>query len=465
MKPGIQLIFAAILWLLSVNSHAQVLDKLTSPSMPAATIIGTQFNEINTPKSLKALETAIFNNFINAEGSSLIPGNYALEVNPFMLGKRTNFDYLDYLKDEIKLNLWRNLSFSVASTNNYIINDSITGSSLGFGGRTMILNGKVNQQLESEYRSISSIYSDLLAKQSQIRTMFGVYKSSLAQFSSSGEPMPDKPFQPDSLMVFLMKSDVLKAPETAAIISQVFSELSTTGKSYEEIREDFITVFKEKYSGVVLGEFRRLLESVKTERYGLRWEVATAFALNFPTGDFNNSVSPNQGIWSNISYRPFKKVESVATPETYYEVPVNFEFIGLVRWINNNDAFINRYHPVDTLQFNAGEVFDFGVRGILEFGKLSVEMEYIYRNNRNKEFITVDDNRYSRTMNDDTYKFLLNINYNINDNIVLSYNIGRNYEMVNSDTGNLISGLSVNFGFGSINKDELVEAAMKMKER
>jgi hypothetical protein len=445
--------------------HAQVLEELSSPSMPAATAIGSQANEISRPKSWKALETALFSNFTDPENSSLIPRNYALELNPFMLSKRTNFDYLEYLDNKPGKNLWRNLSFSLASTDNYVINDTLTGSALGFGGRTMILNGKVNQQLESEYRSVSSMYNDLLAMQSQIRTMMGEYRNSLTRFSTEGLQLPDKPFEPDSLMVFLLKSDVLNQPVTAAVIGQVFSELSTTGKTYEEIRKEFITVFKAKYSGVVLEEYRRLLESVKTERYGLRWEVATAFSLNFPTNDFNNSISPNQGIWSNVSYRPFKKVKSIRSPDVSFKVPVNFEFIGLVRWINNNDAFINRYHPVDTLQFNAGEIFDFGLRGILEFGKLSVELEYIYRNNRNKEFITVDDNRYSRTVNDDTYKYLLNINYNISDNIVLSYNIGRNYDMVNSDKGNLISGLSVNFGFGSIRADDLAKAGMKMKEQ
>jgi hypothetical protein len=451
--------------LMSPALYAQVLEELSSPSMPAATAIGLQANEISRPKSWKALETALFSNFTDPGNSSLVPRNYAMELNPFMLGKRTNFDYLEYLDNKPGKNLRRNLSFSLASTDNYVTNDTLTGSALGFGGRTMILNGKVNQQLESEYRAISSMYNDLLAMQSQIRVMMGEYKNSLARFSAEGAQLPDKPFDADSLKVFLLKSEVLNQPVIAAIINQVFNELSTTGKSYEEIRKDFISVFKEKYSGVVLADYRRLLESVRTERYGFRWEVATAFSLNFPTNDFNNSISPNQGIWSNISFRPFRKVRSSLSPDVLFEVPVNFEFIGLVRWINNNDDFINRYHPDDTLQYIVGGIFDFGLRGILEFGKLSLEMEYIYRNNRNKEYFTIDDISYSRTVNGDTYKFLLNISYNISDNIVLSYNIGKNFDMVNSDAGNLISGLSVNFGFGSIRKDDLAKAAMKMKEQ
>ena len=460
MKPGIQLIFAAILWLLSVNSQAQVIDKLTSPSMPAATIIGTQFNEINTPKSLKALETAIFNNFINAEGSSLIPGNYALEVNPFMLGKRTNFDYLDYLKDEIKLNLWRNLSFSVASTNNYIINDSITGSSLGFGGRTIILNGKVSQQLESTYINTANEYNSLLALQGQIRTMIGQYLRSLKPVSPAGLALPEVPFHPDSLKAFLLKTEILNKPEVSGIIDEVFNQLPV-GTNKDNVRNEFLSVYKNTLSSITLTKYRALIDSVKTERYGLRWEIGAALALNFPTNDFGYSISPKQGIWSNISYRPFKKTESSLLSGIYYETPVNFEFIGLVRWINNNDEFINKYNPIDTLQFNAGEVWDIGLRGILEFGKLSVEVEYIYRNNRNREFITVDGNQFSRTVNDDTYKFLLNFNYNISDNLVLSYNIGRNYEVVNVNSGNLISGLSLNFGFGGVKKDDLLKEAMK----
>ncbi len=460
MRTLIRLLFVAMLWLLQGNIHAQVLDKLTSPSMPAATIIGTQFNEINKPKSLKALETAIFSDFLNAGGGSLIPENYALEVNPFMLGKRTNFDYLDYLKDEVKLNLWRNLSFSVASTNKYIINDSITGSSLGFGGRTIILNGKVSPQLESTYKITADEYISLLALQSQIRTMIGEYLRSLKPISPAGVALPEVSYNTDSLKVFLLKTDILNKPEVSAIIEDVFSQLpAETNK--DNVRNEFLNVYKNTLSFKTLTKYRELIDSVKTERYGLRWEIGAALALNFPTNNFDYSISPKQGIWSSISYRPFKKTESSPLSGIYYETPVNVEFIGLVRWINNNDKFINKYNPIDTLQFSAGEVWDIGLRGILEFGKLSVEMEYIYRNNRNREFITVDGNQFSRTVNDDTYKFILNFNYNISDNLVLSYNIGRNYDVVNVNSGNLISGLSLNFGFGGIKKDDLLKEAMK----
>jgi len=78
--------------------------------------------------------------------------------------------------------------------------------------------------------------------------------------------------------------------------------------------------------------------------------------------------------------------------------------------------------------------------------------------NRNSEYVTVDGNEYSRTVNDDTFKYVLNLNYNITDNIIFSYNIGKNYDLIMNKNGNLISGFSLSFGFGSVKKDDLVEA-------
>jgi len=101
----------------SINLYAQSSDydmeNLKAPSMPSASILGTQITDINTPKSLKDLETAIFTNYLNSGQSLTVPNNYALEINPFMLCGRKNFDYKDYLQNDAAQNIWRNLSISV----------------------------------------------------------------------------------------------------------------------------------------------------------------------------------------------------------------------------------------------------------------------------------------------------------------------------------------------------------------
>lgn len=429
------LMFGLILF--SGKIKAQVLEDLKAPAMPAATIIGTQVNEISKPKSLRALETAVLNNYMDPTGNVLIPNNYAIEITPFMLSKRTNFDYMRYLDDSIKQNLWRNLSFSVASTNNYLVSDSVTGNALGFGGRTIILNGKVNQKLEESYKKKLDEYKHLMDAQTQIQTMIGVYNSEHQVLNI------------DSLQSFLLGS----MPQHKLIIDALFKNIpQTTAKNkIKEVADDQMQPLLVN----TLNDFRVLMDESKTERYGLRWEIDGAISLCFPTNDFNNSISPKYGIWSNLSYRPLKKISN---PGEKVRVPGNFEFIGLIRWINNNDDFISKYNPVDTIQLTSGSVFDVGARAVYDLKKFTAEFEFIYRLNRNSEYVTVDGNEYSRTVNDDTFKYLLNLNYNITDNIIFSYNIGKNYDLMMNKNGNLISGFTLSFGFGSVKKDDLVEA-------
>ncbi|OFX28207.1 MAG: hypothetical protein A2X08_10520 [Bacteroidetes bacterium GWA2_32_17] len=437
------LIFVIIL--VGGKIHAQVLEDLTAPSMPAATIIGTQINEISKPKSLKVLEATILNNFLDSNSNVLIPNNYAFEINPFMLSKRTNFDYMEYLDDSLKHNLWRNLSLSVASTNKFIINDTISCNALGFGGRTVILNGKVSQKIEKSYINIVDHYKSLKTSESQIRTMIGEYTDTV------------KCFNIDSLRHFLLTYKDFKITKVSRIINEVFVQLPDT-TNIENIEDNFTDIFKEIFSAKALNEFKELIDCVKSERYGWRWEVDAAMALSFPTNDFNYSISPKYGVWSNLSYKPYKKEKF--NDEDEVQVPRDFEFIGLVRWINNNDDFIDKFNPIDTIQFKTGSIFDIGIRAVLEFKKFTAEFEYIYRLNQNKEYVTVYEQEYSRTINDDTYKFVLNLNYNISDNIVFSYNIGKNFDMINSKGGNIISGFSLNFGFGGVKKDELLLKAI-----
>jgi hypothetical protein len=430
--------------LITGKSQAQVLEDLKAPTMPAATIIGTQINEISKPKSLKALEAAVFNNFLDSNNNFLIPNNYAIEIDPFMLSKRTNFDYMDYLDDSLKQNLWRNLSFSVASTNNYVINDTINSTALGFGARTIILNGKVNQKLERSYSYIFDRYYTLLDLNASIRAVIGGYVNQRNEIDL------------DSLRLFLLVE--FKAPPDSTIIAEVFSQLpEKTDKG--NIKNNFDSTLKELYSNKALEEFSNLIDQVKSERYGWRWEIDAALAMTFPTNEFNYSILPKFGVWSNLSYKPFKK-EFLSVNDSC-KVPGNFEFIGLIRWINNDEDFINKFNPVDTLQFRAGNIFDVGIRAVFEIKKFSAELEYLYRLNQNKESVMVNGQEYSRTVNDDTYKLVLNLNYNLTSNIVLSYNIGKNFDIVNDKSGNLITGFSVNFGFGGADKEDMLASALK----
>jgi len=418
------------------NAQAQVLEDLKAPSMPAATIIGTQVNEISKPKSMKALEAAIFNNYVDSSGSVLIPNNYAIEINPFMLSKNRNFDYKEYLYDSLNQNIWRNLSFSIASTNNFKLNDTLARNALGFGGRTILLNGKVNEEL-------SKLYIKYLNKLKQSKNSESILRLLIGKYLKDSSVL-----KIDDLKLFLLN----EYPKGYSIINKMFEQFSDT-VNRENLTKVFFKVYEDLYTKSAMSDFRKTLEMVKKERYGLRWEIDAALALTFPTNDFNYSISPKYAVWSNLSYRPYKTLK-----DSKFKIPRDFEFIGLVRWIGTNDDFFNKYNQTDSSWLNTGNVLDIGIRAVVEIKKFTAEFEYIYRLNQNKEFVTVNEHEYSRTINDNTYKFVFNFNFNISDNIVLSYNIGQNYDFVNLQSSNLISGFTLNFGFGSLKTEDLLEA-------
>ena len=101
-----------IILLLTAGSFSQNndfnLESLKAPSMPAASIIGIQVSEVNQPKSLKTLETAVFSNYFDSEQNFSLPENYALEINPYMIGGMVNYDYMSYIENNISNNIWQN---------------------------------------------------------------------------------------------------------------------------------------------------------------------------------------------------------------------------------------------------------------------------------------------------------------------------------------------------------------------
>jgi hypothetical protein len=202
------------------------------------------------------------------------------------------------------------------------------------------------------------------------------------------------------------------------------------------------------YKDSYLKKFKSEIENVKLKRYGFQAEIAGALSLNFPSNDFNISYIPKYGLWANLSYTPLRKANS---DKNRFEDEVHvFNFVGLVRYIVVDPNFINAYNPVDTVNFVPGNFLDFGLRANLELEKFSAGFECIYRQNRQQEFVEVNGLEYSRTINNNSFKFVLNINYQLSEKVVLSYNIGKDFSDNEFSSGALINGFSLNFGFGQL---------------
>lgn len=434
---------------ISINLFAQDsdfnLENLKAPSMPSATIIGTQINDVNVPKSMKDLETAVFTNYLNSGESLSLPNNYALEINPFMIGGRKNFDYKSYLEDIPLTNMWQNLSISVASTNKFLINDSVSSNAMGFSLRTIILNGEPLKKVSDAFviaNDNNQYVNDIKSKMRLLIKRCLNNNSFIYSIDNLSTCVVEEFENNETQNITGIKLEEKKILIGYAVekIKSVFAKINKN-TTKDKVIEKFDDIYKMEISAPVLGTLRENLSKIKTDRFGLRWDINWALALNFPTNEFDNSTVPRWGAWTNLSYRS-EGLES-------------FTFIGLGRILINNDTYINKYQPVDG-DFTTGNHYDLGLKIVYESNKLSLGIEYIYRLNTYKVTKIIEGEEYQRTIDNNSTKYLININYNLSDDINLSYNLGKNFNSISPTQGDLISGLSINFGFGSLKASDLL---------
>jgi len=355
------LLLTLIYSLINSSLNAQTFEDLKAPSMSAATLIGSQVNEINSPKSLKALETSILNNFMDSNNKIVIPDGYALEFNPFMLLKGEQFHYLDYLENQPQ-NLYRNISVSIASTNSYRINDSLNTNALGFGINWTLYNGKVDEETRRNYLKALN-YSDKLIG------LHATALSAIANLVRDDDENLQKGVDFIGLrnnLIEIFLSDSTLDDEELMYVS-LLKELPTN-LSYCELESKYDELIKMQLRQPSLVEILKQMEETKINRYGLRVELNSAMGLCFPTNDFYTSYIPKVGAWMNVSYRfPKKIISNNALKIETIKKASPFEIVGLMRFINVNREFVNSFNPFDSLNFDPGSYFDLGLRANIDF--------------------------------------------------------------------------------------------------
>ena len=239
-------------------------------------------------------------------------------------------------------------------------------------------------------------------------------------------------------------------------LTTIFASIPATTK-LEDVNAEFAEQFKVQVANASLQKLRTLLERVKTERYGLKADINYAQAINFPNSNWGDAITSKWGAWFNLAYRPIKKTDKEAVTGDKSKIPSNFEFIFLARVISINQDFVDEYQPPQA-DFREGNNYDLGLRLVYDAAKFSIEAEYIQRWNRKKITQDINGQEFFAWQGDNTNKFVINMNYNISKDIVISYNVGKNYDSAFRSTGSLIAGLTVNFGFGGYKLGNLAKA-------
>lgn len=95
-------------------------------------------------------------------------------------------------------------------------------------------------------------------------------------------------------------------------------------------------------------------------------------------------------------------------------------------------------------------LYIYGAGLTLAFKKFSLSLEASGRSSKvnEKRIHAVSGEIYMLLKSRKDIQYMAALSYNVKDNVVLCYNLGRQFDPALKDKGELISGLSLNFGFG-----------------
>lgn len=309
----------------------------------------------------------------------------------------------------------QNLSFSVASTKSFMVNDSVHSEAIGFGIRSIWIFEDKDSRKEKE-----ELLKEVDAK--------GPRKVKLSKYS---EDVNEGRFatKEEFIRKFLNKVDT---DASLKIDRSRLEQHLRRGLSADTslIRNQVGDIIDE-----ILGFDQNVsrLTELQKEPQGFKIEIAAAASLNFPTNKTDFSYVPKAGFWITPSYQPKAQ---------------NIQFLGVIRFFHYNRDFYSTYTS-DTSSFDNS--WDYGARVVFRKDRFSIEAEMIGRSSKIILQSYTDSNgvKTTRSKTDSDFQCLINFNYRLSDAIVLSYNFGRKFSPTSETGNNLVSTATLNFGIGA----------------
>lgn len=410
------------------------LTKLQTPTFPAASIINNQVGTISRPKSFRSLEASIFSNYIDQNGGLTIPNDFALEFSPYWAQPNLKISNEEFLAPTVSQSLIQNLAFSVSSTNNFVLGDSSKSNALGFGVRTMLFRG--NNTILNEYNKLKKGYRISLDLVNLI--------DDIDNDSATVKELNNKYFEEVKKNKTKLFGEFTKNQQNIIVgnyIEYIRKHLAAESLAKKISKDDYEEIIDNLTDDFL--QVDQILESIykiRRNRPGFKLEVAGAIALDFPANQTDYSYIPKFGIWASPSYS-FDQVDW-------------FEFLGVVRFYHFNLDFYKTYFPNTEVFENT---WDFGFRLVLKWEKFAFESEFVWNKSNtvihketDAQGVTTTE---SKTKND--FQYIINFNYQLDDDIILSYNFGKSFDPFVAINGNMISSLSLNLGFNSPTNNNL----------
>lgn len=413
------------------------LNKLIMPTSPASSILEIQPKTILSPKSYQALETALYSNFINSDGNAIVPNDFSLEFTPYWT-KNHGLSLQEYLYPKSIFDQFiRNLSFSVASTQNFLLGDSSATNGIAFGYRTSFYFGNANDRKEVEG------YRDSLQKNQSIQIkIVGTAENLIVKKQIANT---------DDFLIKI-KSTLIKAMfesgnyKNIGEVEKLYVTISNEASIVEpldlenpdEFLDNFYSIIdKSLNASTLFNEFKSYIK----ERQGFSVDVAYAHLLNFPTNNFEFSYVPRQSLWITPTYRLKNKLSFL-------------KVMGVIRLEWYNTGYFRTYFPGTNTNANST---DYGLAIAAELNKFSFQFEMVGRSSNSEIPAGTDDdgNQLFRKEQNSDFQYIASFSYNLTDQIVISYNLGNRFEPIQNPENTLVSILSLNLGFGSPTEDDL----------
>jgi len=312
-----------------------------------------------------------------------------------------------------------------------LLRDSVNSNALGFGFRSMLWAGS-----KSEKNMVINLYNDITKDLSASVKVYRIadtmtcincdVKAQISQFIEVLDKHRSSIFKVD-----------LKPKIIANLLKEFKQELNNRLSSTAGFSDSVETVFDEIAN---IDTKIRTVQTLASERKGFKLEIAGALALDFPTNETDFSIIPKSGFWITPSYQPFNADW--------------IEFIGVLRYYKYNLDFYNKYSTNNNTFDNT---VDYGARVALKWKKYTVEFEGVGR--ASKTIISEDkDNNgivTTKTKQGSDFQYLLNFNYQLKDNMLLTYNFGKQFAQLVNNKGNLVSLLTLSYAFNTPDKGDL----------
>jgi hypothetical protein len=426
----LSIVLLLILSYLNANPQSKI-SEITAPTSPASSVLGLQASEILSPKSFRALETALYSNFVDANNSALIPNDFALEFTPYWTTDHglTLQEYL-FPKNN-RHEAWRNSSFSLASTQNLILGDSSHSNGLGFGYRTSIHipTTKDKENITRYWNNLKDVqtFHILIAAEFEGLIINEKIKSKEKFLDTARFILPDK-------IKSVYKS--ITEENVDEIVEKIINGVK--GRSEEFSTNDFdafMQAFSDLILAVVNGDaaFSKFEEYIR-KRNGWTIDIAAACLVSFPTNEFTFSYAPRKSVWITPSYMFSDKLDFLKA-------------IAVFRKDWYDIDYYRKYYP--EVQYYKSN-FDYGVGLSLEFEKFSIQTEAVWRSSYTEILVSQDaeGNDLYRKDSKNSFQCVGTFSYRISNQVAISYTLGDKFNL--GTLGNsLISVLSLNLGFGN----------------